>query len=246
MARKNGCPTSVRDWIIEILSRASTMSAPDWIRIKGLNTITVSEDADTEDGSSAESLYGEPYVTKRNGSVSLDGKPVVDRVTGAHDRGQTELDYYATVGGCDGDAKLRIVDNCGHAEIWDVIVTSKERSADETGETVSWNLERVGAPENEQYVQVTSVTTNPASSVTVQVGGTKTVTVVFAPENASNQKYSVASADTSKVRVENVDGLSFDLVGVAQTGVSETVNVQVKTMNNAKVATLAVTVSASA
>lgn len=243
MARKNGCPTSVRDWIIEIMSRVSTSASPEWIRIKGLSSITVSHDSDTEDGSSADSIYGEPYVSKRNGSISLEGRPVVDRVTGAHDRGQEELDYYLTVAGCDGDARLRIVDNCGHAEIWDVIVASKENSADDTSETVSWDLERVGEPEEEPYVQVTGVSTTPASTLTLTPGQTKTVTVGFTPESASNQKYSVASADTSKVKVSNVDGLSFDVTGVAETDTS--VTVQIKTMNNAKVATLAVTVSAS-
>lgn len=241
MARKNGCPTSVRDWIIEILSRVSTDENPDWIRIKGLDSISVSEDADTEDGSSADSLYSEPYVSKRNGSIDLEGRPVVDRVTGAHDRGQTELDYYATVGGCDGDARIRIIDNCGHAEIWDVIITSKERSADESSETVSWSLERVGEAENVPYVQVVSVATNPAESTEIAAGAIKSVTVAFTPATASNQKYSVASADTSKVKVENVDGLTFDIVGVAAT--TTPVIVQVKSMNNAKVATINVTVT---
>ena len=243
MARKNGCPTSVRDWIIEIMSRVSTSDNPTWIRIKGLNSITVSNDADTEDGSSADSLYSEPYVTKRSGSISLEGRPIADKVTGAHDAGQAELDYYLTVGGCDGDARLRIVDNCGHAEIWDVTVTGKENGADETSETVSWDLERVGAPESETYVQVTDVATDPAESVSIKAGDVETVTVAFTPSNASNQKYSVASADTTKVKVENIDGLTFDLVGVAAT--DNPVTVQVKTMNNAKVATIAVTVTAA-
>lgn len=243
MARKNGCPTSIRDWIVEIMSRVSTTDNPEWIRIKGLNSLTVSNSADTEDGSSADSLYSEPYATKRSGSISIEGRPIADKVTGAHDRGQEELDYYLTVGGCDGDARLRIVDNCGHAEIWDVIVTGKENGADETSETVSWDLERVGAPENEPYVQVTNVTTEPDSAVSIVAGQVETVSVSFTPSNASNQKYSVASADTSKVRVENVDGLTFDLVGVAATNTP--VTVQIKTMNNAKVTTIAVTVTAA-
>lgn len=243
MARKNGCPTSIRDWIVEIMSRVSTDENLEWIRIKGLNSMTISNSADTEDGSSADSLYSEPYATKRSGSVSLEGRPIADKVTGAHDRGQEELDYYLTVGGCEGDARLRIVDNCGHAEIWDVIVTGKENGADETSETVSWDLERVGAPETEPYVQVTNVTTEPATSVNITAGQVETVTVKFTPEKASNQKYSVASADTTKVRVENIDGLTFDLVGVAATVTP--VTVQIKTMNNAKTATLAVTVSAA-
>lgn len=242
MARKNGCPTSIRDWQFDILSRASTLTSPDWIRIKGLTSATVSEDADTEDGSAADSLYGEPYVTKRNGTISIEGRPVADLVTGAHDRGQEELDYYATVGGCDGDATIRIIDNCGHAEIITCIVTSKERSADESSETVSWELQRVGEPEEVPYVQVTNISTTPATTTTLNVGDTDTVTVAFTPATASNQKYSVASSDTSKVKVSNIDDLTFDITGVAET--SDAVTVQVKSMNNAKIATLSVTVTA--
>lgn len=243
MARKNGCPTSVRDWVIEIMSRVSTAADLEWIRIKGLNSIAVSNEADTEDGSSADSLYGEPYVTKRNGSISLEGRPIADRVTGAKDPGQAELDYYLTVGGCDGDARIRIVDNVGHAEVWDVAVVSKENGADETSETVSWDLERVGAPETQAYVQVSGVATTPDTSLSVTAGDVETVMVSFTPANASNQKYSVASADTTKVRVDNIDGLTFDIIGVAAT--TEPVKVQIKTMNNAKVAEISVTVSAA-
>lgn len=242
MARKNGCPTTVRDWAIDILSRASTKANPTWIRIKGLTSMTLSTDADTEDGSSAESLWGEPYVTKRNGSLSLEGRPVIDSVTGAQDPGQAELDYYATQGGCDGDATLRIADPYGRAQIIDVVVTSNERSADDTSETRTWDTEIVGEPEEQPYVQVTSIATTPATSANIEVGETESVTVAFTPDTASNQKFSVASADTSKVQVANIDGLNFDIVGVA---VTETpVNVVVRTMNNSKEATIAVTVTA--
>lgn len=242
MARKNGCPMTVRDWAIDILSRASTKANPTWIRIKGLTSMTLSTDADTEDGSSAESLWGEPYVTKRNGSLSLEGRPVIDSVTGAQDPGQAELDYYATQGGCDGDATLRIADPYGRAQIIDVVVTSNERSADDTSETRTWDTEIVGEPEEQPYVQVTSIATTPATSASIEVGETESVTVAFTPDTASNQKFSVASADTSKVQVANIDGLNFDIVGVA---VTETpVNVVVRTMNNSKEATIAVTVTA--
>lgn len=242
MARKNGCPMTVRDWAIDILSRASTKANPTWIRIKGLTSMTLSTDADTEDGSSAESLWGEPYVTKRNGSLSLEGRPVIDSVTGAQDPGQAELDYYATQGGCDGDATLRIADPYGRAQIIDVVVTSNERSADDTSETRTWDTEIVGEPEEQPYVQVTSIATTPATSASIEVGETESVTVAFTPDTASNQKFSVASADTTKVKVANIDGLNFDIVGVAVT--EKPVNVVVRTMNNSKEATIAVTVTA--
>lgn len=242
MPRKNGCPFSVRNWLIQILSRASTPSNPVWLTIKGLTSMERSVDSDTEDGSSADSIWGEPYVTKRNGSITLSGKPASDAVTGDRDLGQAELDHYVNMAGCDGDVAMRIIDPYGHAVQLDVIVTGSSKSADDSSEEVSWDLEQVGEATDLPYIQATGVATTPATSVSVAVGETETVTVAFTPENASNQKYSVASADPGKVRVANIDGLTFDLVGVAAT--SSPVNVLVKTMNNALTATLAVTVTA--
>lgn len=253
MARKNGCPMNVRDWVIEIMSRASTTSNPTWIRIKGIDSITLTRGGNTEDGSASDSLYEEPYISKRNGSLAIEGKPVYDAVTGAQDAGQAELDHYATQGGCDGDARLRLVDPYGHAELIDVVVTNTERGTDDTSQTVSWDTEIVGESEVEAYVQVTSVKVKVGSSgtaattanATLTVGTSQTVTVSFEPTAASNQKYSVASADTTKVQVKNVDGLTFDLVPVAPTAQSSSVSVVVRSMNNNKTATITCTVNAA-
>lgn len=249
MARKNGCPMSVRNWVIEIMSRASTRTNPTWLRIKGVTSLTLSTDGDTEDGSAGDSLWSEPYVSKRSGGLNIEAKMVTDAVTGAQDPGQAELDYFATQGGCEGDATLRIIDPYGHAEIIDVVVTSSERGADETENTRSWDTEIVGEPEEQAYVQVSGVkvkvgsgTASASATASVAVGATQAVTVELTPASASNQKYSVASADTSKVRVKNVDGLNFDIEGVAAT--TSAVNVVVRTMNNSKEATIAVTVTA--
>jgi len=248
--RKNGCPTNVRNWQVDVLSRASSRTNPSWIRIKGVNSISQGISGDTEDGSGSDSLWGEPYVTKRNGTLNIEARPVVDAVTGEQDPGQAELDYYATQGGCDGDCTLRIADPYGRCQIVDVVITDSNKDANDTEESRTWNTSIVGEPEDVPYVQVSSLTVkvgegtpsdSPSASLTV--GGTQACTVAFVPTGASNQKYSVASADTTKVRVKNIDGLSFDLEGVAAT--TSAVNVIVKSMNNAKTATIAVTVTAS-
>lgn len=249
MARKNGCPMTVRDWQFDIKSRASTAESPVWLRIKGITSMTLTFDGDTEDGSDSAALYSEPYVSKRSGSLSLEGKPVYDAVTGAQDIGQAELDYYTTVGGCDGDAIVRVTDPYGHASEITVCVTSKERSTDDTEQTVSYDMEIVGETVDVPYVQVSSVSIKDdddqtITTLTVTQATTETVTVAFNPATASNQKYSVASADSSKVRVKNVDGLNFDIEGIAATGTGGAVNVVVRSMNNSKEATLAVTVTA--
>lgn len=224
------------------MSRASTSANPVWLRIKGLTSLERGTDADTEDGSSADSVWSEPYVTRRSGTITLEGKPVTDAVTGERDPGQAELDYYANLAGCDGDARIRLADPYGRAMVIDAIVTSASTGADDTSESVSWDLEQVGEAEELTYVQASGVSTTPTNTLSVAVGETKTVAVAFTPATATNQKYSASSADGGKVRVTNVDGLTFDVVGVSVT--TTPVNVVVKTMNNALSATLAVTVTA--
>lgn len=243
MARKNGCPFSVRDWLIQIRSRYSTNASPTWITIKGANSMDLAFDADTEDGSSAQDLYGEPYVTKRNGTLSLECKRIVDIVTGAKDPGQAEMEYYATLGGCDADARLKITDAVGNSTILDVIVTSAGNSADDTSETVSYDTEVVGEPIPQTYVQATAVAVKdaetPITTLSLAVNATKELTVAFTPSTASNQKYTVASADTTKVNVIAIDGLTFELQGIAA-GVAA---VTVTSKNNTRTATVTVTVA---
>ena len=57
--------------------------------------MTRSTDADTEDGSAATDSHEEPYVTKRSGSLTIEGRPIVDTVTGDRDAGQSMLNDYA-------------------------------------------------------------------------------------------------------------------------------------------------------
>lgn len=242
MARKNGCPFSVRDWDISVRSRGSTNESPVWIRVRGLNSMDYSTDADTEDGSSAQDLWGEPYVTKRSGSLSLEAKRVVDSVTGNPDPGQAELNHYATLGGCDADARLRLVDAVGNATLVDVIVTSAGSSADDSSETVNYDMEIVGEPIPQPYVQAVSVAVrdgaSPVAALEMDVGGTKELTVAFTPASASNQKYAASSSDAGAVKVLSVDGLTFELKAVA----AGSATVSVRTMNNSLTASVAVTV----
>ena len=61
---------SVREWAVEILSRAATKMEPKWIPVRGLSAITLTLEAETEDGSAADSLWAEPYVVKRSGKLN--------------------------------------------------------------------------------------------------------------------------------------------------------------------------------
>lgn len=240
MARTNGCPFSVRNWQIDIQSRASTREDPVWIRIKGLTQMKLSLEAETQDAADADSLFSENFKTRISVKLSLEGRPVGDAAKGECDPGQAQLTEYAMMGGCSADARLRLADPYGRAQIMDVIVTAFERTADEANQSVSWEMDMVGAPESLPYVQAQSVSTTPSGSASLTLGETKRISVSFSPTNASNQKFSVASADPGKVRVSAVDGLNFELFGAQKT--ESPVNVVVRTMNNALTANLSVSV----
>lgn len=240
--RKNGCPTNIRDWSIFIQDK--TQVNETWIRIKGLTQMTRGTDADTEDGSAATDSHEEPYVTKRSGSLTIEGRPIVDAVTGDRDAGQSMLNDYAEEVGCDGDCTIKIVDPYGAATVADYIVTSTEDSTDETEDTVSWDLEQVGEAERLVYVQMTSVSlkdgNDAASEIALTVGGSpKTITVVFNPDNASNQRYRVATSNKRRVAISNITENSFVLNAMS----AGTATVTVTTVNNTKTASLAITVS---
>jgi len=240
MARKNGCPMSVKEWVVEINSRAATRTEPAWIAVKGLSAITLALEAETEDGSAADSLWAEPYVVKRSGKLTLEGKPSACPITGQQDPGQAELNYFAALGGCMGDAALRLTDPYGRSQVIDVVVTDVETESEDGGEKISWDCEIVGAPEEQNYVQLENVACESAA-ITLGVNETKTVALSFTPENASNRRVSVASENAHYVRVGNIEDDRFAVTGVMKT--ETPVLVRVRSMNNNLSATLAVTVA---
>lgn len=240
--RKNSCPTNIRNWGIFIQDKSQATET--WRRIKGLDEMTRSTDSDTEDGSAATDLWEEPYVSKRNGSLTLSGKPLVDASTGDVDPGQAMLDDYATSGTCDEDATLKIVDPYGTAIVGDFIVTSTEVSSDEDEDTKSWDLEQVGDVEPLAYVQLAGISLkNGASAVTtlaMQVGdAAKVISIVFNPENASNQRFRINSGNKRVAAVSNVTEDSFVVTPVG----AGTAKIVVTSVNNARQAILTVTVT---
>lgn len=242
--RKNGCPVNIRDWSIFIQDK--TQVSETWVRIKGLEELTMNTDADTEDGSATTDLWEEPYVTKRNGSLSLSGKHLVTASTGVQDAGQALLDAYATNGVCDEDATLKMIDPYGMAIVADYIVTGTELSSDEDGDEKSWDLEQVGEAENLAYVQVSGVTlkdnTTTVTTLSIAIGATpKIITIAVAPEGASNKRFKISNNNKRVAAVSNVTDNSFTVTPVS----AGTCNIAVTTINGAQTAALAVTVTAS-
>lgn len=241
--RKNGCPTNVKDWDISIQDKAQVSET--WVRIKGLNEITRSTDSDTEDGSASTDTWSEPYITKRSGSLSLQGKPLVDAATGAEDAGQAMLDDYATSGQCDEDATIKIVDPYGKAIVCDYIVTGTEDSTGEDGDECSWDLEQVGEAEYLPYVQVTAVAlkdgNTAVTTLSMNTGASaKIISVAFTPADASNQRFKINVSNKRVVSVGNVTENSFTITPLAV----GTAVVKVTSVNNAQTANLTVTVTA--
>ena len=241
--RKRGCPVNIRNWLIYIYD--VTQSA--YVRIYGLTSLDRTTDSETEEGSTATDVWAEPYITKRSGSLSLEGKRVVVDSTGEDDPGQVLLNWYAEQAGCDGDATLKFVDPYGHAWIADYIITSHKSTQNENEDSESWELSMVGEAEVQPYVNVSSVAFANASDTTITtlaltVGGTaSTVKVAFTPATASNQRYRIANSNRNIAVVGDVTEGGFTVTPVA----AGTCNITVTTINGGKTATLAVTVSAS-
>lgn len=240
--RKNGCPVNIKNWLVYILDVATN----EWVRIYGLSSLTNSVDSDTEDGSADTDLWEEPYVTKRNASVSLEGKPVVEESTGEIDAGQDLLNSYAEVGGCDGDATLKFIDPYGHSWIADYIVNSHESSADDSENTESWELSQVGEAQAVAYVQVTSIALKDGdttvTTLSFAVGdAAKLISVDFTPETSSNKRFRVSNKNRKVATVSNITENGFTVTPVA----AGTTNITVTSVNGAKTATVAVTVTAS-
>ena len=244
--RKNGCPVSVNDWLIEIQNKGAVSET--WVRINGLDSMTLSTDGETDDGSTSIDLWEEPFVKKRSGSLSLEGKPKIDETTGDRDAGQALLNEYAVAHGCDGDATIRMTDPYGHRVTGDFIVTSHERSTNEDGdESESWDLELVGELETNAYVSVTSIALTPtggtsgATTLSIAAGATNVVSVGFTPTDSSNQRFRVKSSDNSSVAIVNTTTGAFTLKGLKAT--TSAVTVTVTSVNGSRTATIAVTVT---
>ena len=242
--RKRGCPVNIRNWLVEIQDKSAVSET--WIRIYGLTSLSRTVDSDTEDSSQTTDIWSEPYVTKRNGSLSLEGNPVVVESTGERDPGQEMLTDYADLAGCDGDATLRVTDPYGHSWIGDYIVTSHESASDENDETESWDLEQVGEVEVQPYVHITSIALKDGSTaldgaLSLTVGGAgKIITVDFTPATSSNKRFRVTNSKHSVCTVGSITENGFTVTPVA----AGTSTITVTTAEGAKTASLTVTVAA--
>lgn len=238
--RKSGCPVNIKNWLVYILDPSTN----EFVRIYGLNSLTAGVDSETEDGSASTDVWAEPYISKRSGSVSLEAKKVVDEATGAANEGQELLNYYSETAGCDADATLKFIDAYGHAWIGDYIVTSREDSVDDTGDTYSWDLEQVGEADVLAYVHTTSVSlkegeTAIGSTLTMAVDATpKIVTVAFTPATASNQRFRVRNTKRTVAVVGNITDTGFTITPVAE----GTTNITVTSVEGEKTVTVALTV----
>lgn len=240
--RKNGCPVNIRNWVVSILDVATQQ----FVRIYGLTSLTRTIEGETEDGSADTDIWAEPYITKRSSSCDLEGDKKVIEATGEVDPGQEMLNEYAEMSGCDSDCTLKFVDPYGHGWIADYVVTSAEESSDDSDNSVTWSLEQVGEAEPIQYVQVKAVAAKSggtaAATLAMKVGDSpKLIDVEFTPENASNQRFRVTNNKRSVVQVSDITENGFTLTAVGE----GTANIVITSVNGAKTASIAVTVTAA-
>ena len=241
MSRKGGCPFNIRDYSVSIRNPVTDAL----VRVKGLDSMSVETEAETEDGRTGESLWSEMFIKSRSVAGSIGGRPIADRVTGARDAGQALMHRAAfNDGGCDNDQTLVIADAIGRAVAYDCVVTKESTEVDDDGETVTWDWEGVGKPRALGYVQLTGVSFKrgdaAAQSVSVKVNETAQVQVAFAPADASNRRFSYCMADESIAELSEVEDGAITIRGVGAGSTSLTI----RTMNNRLTAELAVSVTA--
>lgn len=235
MARKNGCPTNIRDWQIEILNR---MGAEDrWVRVAGLDTMIRTAESETAEGSAGVDLWSEPYVTKRSVQLKLSGKPVGCAATGEIDPGQALLNSYARAEGCEEDASMRFVDPYGQAMEADFVVTGTEREENAGGSGVSWELRQVGEAEMLPYILVRGVALDPAQAA-LRVGEETEARLVFTPEQPSNRRFRIRLEGRQHIAVSGITAEGFTVRGLSAGEAA----IIVTTMNGKKTARMAVTV----
>ena len=240
--RKKGCPVNIRNWLVYILD----VGTQEFVRIYGLNKLSRSIESETEDGSADTDSWAEPYVTKRSGNMSLEGKPVIEEATGVKDAGQELLESYVNAVGCEGDATLKFIDPYGHAWQGDYIVTGFSEDADESGNAVSWDLEQVGEIEQLPYLAVNAVAAkdgdSAVESLQMKVGdAAKIITLAFTPDDASNKRFRVTNSRRTVATVGNVTEDGFTVTPVA----AGTTTITVTSVSGAKTATITVTVTQS-
>lgn len=238
--RKNGCPVNIRNWLVYIQT-----GEDEWTRIYGLTSLTRNLDSETEDGSAETDEWAEPYVTKRSGSLSLEGRQVINEVDGENDPGQEALDGYAEATGCEADATLKFIDPYGHAWMADYIVTSRETSADDGETTLSWDLDQVGKAEVIPYVNATAIAlkdgAQAATTLSLKMGSAgKLITVAFTPTNTSNTRFRVRNSKRAVALVSDITETGFTVTPVSV----GTTTITVTSASGAKTATMTVTVTA--
>ena len=243
MSRSGGCPFNIKNAAVEMMDNATGL----FVRVKGLTKLTVEASAKLGDGSPADALWTESFIQSRSVKGKLEGKPIADRVSGARDPGQQLLHSAAyDEGGCINDHTLRIADAVGHATRFDCVITGESYEPDEDGESISWDWESVGAPEEEAYIQAqslcfTDTAATPAviTSLNLSLGQSTACRVRFTPETSSNRRFAWSVADGTKLRVASAEDEELTLQGL-QTG---TTTLTVRSMNNNLTAVLNVTIA---
>lgn len=209
--RKNGCSTNIKDWQVSIFNPTESV----WVRVRGLRSLAFSTDSDTEDGSTSDEDWEEPYVTKRKAKLALEGSPVYDPSTGAMDAGQDLLNDFGRLTKCYADALIRIADPWGHIMEAYYQVTAHKVVTGKGGDKISWDLDMVGESESLPYIQasgiaIVSLGIHPESIDLDINDAPRVVQVAFAPENASNKRYSI-KAGGQIVRIGNITDSGFTI-----------------------------------
>lgn len=97
-----------KDWILEVDTRASGATAPEWTRVNGLTSLSESTDDNTEDDDTDDEGWGSSVVTQRTWSLEAEGRRKrTDATAFTPDPGQEAIRKASRVVGFGANIRVR-------------------------------------------------------------------------------------------------------------------------------------------
>src|SRR3954452_15210153 len=97
-----------RDWILDVDTRATGATVPQWTRVNGLTSISESTDDNTEDDDADDAGWGSSIVTQRVWSVEVEGRRKrTDAAAFTPDPGQEAIRKASRVVGIGASVRVR-------------------------------------------------------------------------------------------------------------------------------------------
>lgn len=164
-----------KDWALEVDTRASGATAPQWTRVNGLTSFTETTDDNSEDDAAFEDDgWGSSTITQRTWSIEAEGRRKrTDAQAFTPDPGQEAIRKAGRVVGFAANIAVRWYRRDGSPDAYQGVATvsgfTKGGSVTDL-EPFNFTLNGQGAP-----VEITNPATNPPTAATLATNNDKAV-----------------------------------------------------------------------